>query len=110
MFQNSLKPTTWQVRSTVTSSTGQRAKDFLPFFKPTHEFCSQSETASKPAVTFLLDPLDRVVGVLNADQTWSKTRITPWSQASYDAGDTVLIEDPSTDEDIGIYFQGLHKA
>ncbi|PLB53297.1 SpvB-domain-containing protein, partial [Aspergillus steynii IBT 23096] len=102
--------TTWQVSSAVTSCNGQQVKNFLPFFKPTHEFCAQSEIATKPATTFLLDPLDRTVGVLNADQTWSKTRITPWSQISYDAGDTVLIEDPSTDEDIGSYFQGLDKT
>ncbi|KAB8220806.1 SpvB-domain-containing protein [Aspergillus novoparasiticus] len=100
----------WQCSSSVTSTKGQRVKEFLPFFKPTHEFCPQGIVSDRPATTFLFDPLDRVVGVLNADQTWSKTRFTPWAQVHYDEGDTVLIKDPATDEVVGSCFQGLDRG
>ncbi|KAF7586480.1 hypothetical protein BBP40_008805 [Aspergillus hancockii] len=100
----------WQFSSSVTATKGQCVKEFLPFFKSTHKFCSQRDISNGPVTTFLLDPLDRVVCVLNADHTWSKTQFKPWAQVYYDTGDTVRIEDPATDEDIGSYIQGLDKG
>ncbi|KAE8384306.1 SpvB-domain-containing protein [Aspergillus alliaceus] len=100
----------WQFSSGVTSMKGLCVKEFLPFFKSSHKFYPQTHMSNRPATIFLLDPLDRTVGVLNADHTWSKTQFMPWAQVYYDAGDTVLIEDPATDEDIGSYMRGLDKG
>ncbi|KID75519.1 RHS repeat-associated core domain protein, partial [Metarhizium brunneum ARSEF 3297] len=62
-----------------------------------------------PVTTTLRDPLGRVLGVLYPDQTWSKTRFTPWTKADYDAGNTSNVEDPATDDDVGSYFERLPR-
>ncbi|KAI0543611.1 65kDa B protein-domain-containing protein [Xylaria curta] len=93
----------WVIRD----NKGQPAKQFLPFSAPTHVFQPQTDDASFPATILLRDPLDRVVATLNADHTWSKVRFSPWTQVTFDTGDTVGIDDPSTDEDVGAYFATL---
>ncbi|PYH31236.1 uncharacterized protein BO87DRAFT_418303 [Aspergillus neoniger CBS 115656] len=75
----------------------------------TPSFSSANGNLTLPATTFVRDPLGRVVGVLNADHTWTKTRFTPWMESSFDAGDTILI-DPTSDVDVGSYFRQLKLA
>ncbi|KAI8960769.1 virulence plasmid 65kDa B protein-domain-containing protein [Daldinia sp. FL1419] len=94
----------WVIRD----NKGQPAKQFLPFSAPTHIFQPQTDDASFPATILLRDPLDRIVATLNADHTWTKVRFSPWTQVSFDAGDTVGIDDPSTDQDVGAYFLMLN--
>ncbi|THC91814.1 hypothetical protein EYZ11_008729 [Aspergillus tanneri] len=93
----------------IQSQNGQPVKQFLPFFKSSHKFCFQSEQLDKPAIVYFRDGLARLHGILNADRTWSKHRYTPWMEEQWDAGDTILIDDPSKDIDVGIYFQLLER-
>jgi RHS repeat-associated protein len=50
------------------------------------------------------------VATLHPDQSWEKVVFDPWRQDSWDANDTVLISDPSTDPDVGVYFARLPSA
>ncbi|KAA8646767.1 hypothetical protein EYZ11_010776 [Aspergillus tanneri] len=88
----------------------QTVKESLPFFSPTHHFRLLTGKHDAPATTFLRDPLDKDVAVLNADHTWSKNRFTPWAKTMFDAGNTVLLDDPATDPDVGSSFQKLERS
>lgn len=100
----------WQFSNNVLyNNKKQLVRQFLPFTTPTHHFQPLTYTTCAPATTLLRDSLDRVVSVLNADRTWTKTRFAPWSQVIFDAGDTVEIEDPGNDEDVGCYFQTVDR-
>jgi RHS repeat-associated protein len=100
----------WSVNGwVIRDNKGQPAKQFLPFSAPTHIFQPQTDDTSFPATIVLRDPLDRIVATLNADHTWNKVRFSPWTQVIFDAGDTVGIEDPSTDQDVGAYFVTLDR-
>lgn len=82
----------WQVSGwAIHDQKRQLMRQFPPFMNATHRFSPPSDHSS--ATTFLRDPLDRVVAIVNPDRTWSKTRFTPWMQAHFDAGDTVHIKD-----------------
>jgi RHS repeat-associated protein len=87
----------------------QPVKQFQPFTATTHSFRPQEDSSLAPATTLLRDPIDRVVAVLNADHTWTKTRFDAWKQVEYDEGDTVTIDDPTKDEDVGTYFAMLER-
>src|SRR6185503_18279512 len=39
--------------------------------------------------------------------TWEKTVFDAWRQENWDANDTVLVVDPKTDPDVGMFFQRL---
>ncbi|KAL7932808.1 hypothetical protein V8C35DRAFT_73008 [Trichoderma chlorosporum] len=109
------KEVTWDFSGwVVQDNKGQPAQEFQPFQALSHTFRHQSEgpdqTLSPLAATHLRDPLGRVIGVVNADHTWSKTVFTPWTQLDYDTGDTVLIEDPATDIDVGQHFRRLDRS
>jgi RHS repeat-associated protein len=93
----------------IKDSKGHPVRVCLPVFAPDHHFRPQSNLDS-PKTTHLLDPLDRMIGTLYADHTWTKERLTPWTKSDYDAGDTVKIDDPSLDEDVGPFFRGLQKS
>ncbi|KAK5996113.1 Toxin subunit YenB-like protein [Cladobotryum mycophilum] len=96
----------WVIRD----NKNQPVRQFLPFTAVTHDFRPQEDSHSAPSTTLLRDPLSRVVAVLNGDHTWSKTRFTPWMQVDFDAGDTVRIDDPEADRDVGGYFSMLSRA
>ncbi|GFF59312.1 SpvB domain-containing protein [Aspergillus udagawae] len=40
---------------------------------------------------------------------WGKTKFRPWSRCIFDPGDTVALEDPATDPDVGSSFQLLGR-
>lgn len=94
----------------INDNKGMPVQSFRPFQAPSHLFRGQADVGSVLATTTLRDPLDRVVGVLNADHSWVKTRFTPWTQVDFDPGDTVRIDDPAKDEDIGQYFERLDRS
>ncbi len=62
-----------------------------------------------PVKTTLRDPIGKELGVLYPDHTWSKTQFTPWTKADYDAGSTSNVEDPTTDDHVGSYFERLPR-
>jgi RHS repeat-associated protein len=94
----------------VYDNKAQPVQTFHPFEASSHHFLGHPQSQSLLATTLLRDPLDRVVGLLNADHTWSKTRFTPWNQMTFHAGQTATIEDPAQDEDLGQYFKRLDKS
>ncbi|THC93969.1 hypothetical protein EYZ11_006546 [Aspergillus tanneri] len=99
----------WQFSGCVLRDRqGDPVKQLVPFFSASHEYHSPTASADRPATITFKDPVGRRVGELNADHTWSKRRITPWRDERWDAGDTILVEDPSGDEDVGIHFQLLN--
>ena len=59
------------------------------------------------SATLFYDPIERVVATLHPNHTWDKVVFDPWQQATWDVNDTVLIADPTTDPDVGEYFQRL---
>jgi hypothetical protein len=105
-------PQRWRCSGrTLRDNKGLLVRKFLPFFSKSHTFQPQSPSTSdrNPSTTIFPDALDRVVGILNADHTWSKIRRTPWLTEVFDTGDTVLIGNPTTDADIGIFFNALEE-
>jgi len=56
------------------------------------------------------DPLERAVATLRPDHTWEKVVFDPWQEVTWDVNDTVLIENPTDDLDVGGFFAGLDTA
>ncbi|KAE8309263.1 virulence plasmid 65kDa B protein-domain-containing protein [Aspergillus transmontanensis] len=101
----------WQVSNfTICDIKGQPVREFLPSTQSTHHFKSQEESKGAFATTTLRDHLSRDICVLNPDRTWSKVQILPWSQAIFDAGDTVEISNPAEDEDVRPWFEQMNQS
>ncbi|GAP91519.1 hypothetical protein SAMD00023353_3101290 [Rosellinia necatrix] len=103
---------TWRCSGlTLNDSKGQSVRQFFPFFSKSHTYQPQLPSNSGPSLstTFLRDALDRDIGTLQADHTWSKVRYTPWLTEHFDAGDTVLTSNPTTDPDVAIFFNALDE-
>lgn len=104
------EPGKWQLSGrTIYDNKSLPVRRFHPFFSNSHLLQSQPTDQEHLAMTWIRDPLDRVVGSLNPDHTWQKVRHTPWSAEIYGTGDNVLVEDPSQDADVGFGFKALEK-
>ncbi|KAL3467024.1 hypothetical protein BJX64DRAFT_284173 [Aspergillus heterothallicus] len=100
-------PAQWRISEwMIKNSKGNPVRVCQPSFAPDHHFRFEANIDS-PKVTNLLDPLDRVRGILHPDHTWSKQRVTPWSTVEYDVGSTVAVENPALDPDVGPFFKSL---
>ncbi|KAI4159141.1 MAG: hypothetical protein LQ342_006845 [Letrouitia transgressa] len=93
---------------TAYNNKGMKVRVYEPFFSRTHEYESDNKLGVSP-ITFY-DPLGRAVGVLSPDHTWSKVLFEPWRSEAWDKNDTVLIENPANDEDVGDYFKRLSEG
>jgi RHS repeat-associated protein len=84
---------------TVFDNKGRPVRQYEPFFSVTSafEFAAQTGVAS----TLFYDPPGRGIAVLHPDQSWIKTVITAWARQTWDANDTIRIDDPRTDANIG---------
>jgi RHS repeat-associated protein len=91
---------------TLLDSEGRPVQTFQPFYRDTHTFLPPSEIKSPSTIKFV-DTMGRVRGSLRSDQLWSKVQQTAWSEVSYDFGDTILIDNPAADPDIGPYLSKL---
>lgn len=89
----------------IFNNKGKPIRRYEPFFDDTHDF-KFGVTVGVSSVLFY-DPVGRVAATLHPNQTWEKVVLDPWRQESWDVNDTVLILDPSTDVDVGSYFQRL---
>ncbi len=89
----------------VFNNKGAPVRAFEPFFSSTHAF----EMGARIGVSswMLYDPLGRVVATLHPDHSWEKRVFGPWREATWDAGDTVLITNPAQDVDVGDAFARL---
>ncbi|EOD63595.1 SpvB/TcaC N-terminal domain-containing protein [Amycolatopsis vancoresmycina] len=93
---------------TIFNNKGKPVRTFEPFFTATPRF-EFAKAAGVSSVLFY-DPMDRVVVTLNPDSTYTKTRLDPWHEETWDANDTVLLhpgEDPETAGYTGRYLAGL---
>lgn len=90
---------------TVFDNKGQPVRQYEPFFSATPAF----EFARTKGVSPVLcrDPLGRVVATLHPDHTWEKAVFDPWRQVTHDVSDTIAVDDPSTDADVGGFFRRL---
>ncbi|KAF1844451.1 SpvB-domain-containing protein [Cucurbitaria berberidis CBS 394.84] len=80
-----------------------------PYFSSTSHYTRLAGLQLTRTINFF-DALDRRVGILNPDHSWSKIHQGPWYRTAYDAGDTVLIKDPSSDPDVGLFFCTLDTS
>ncbi|KAI5460180.1 65kDa B protein-domain-containing protein, partial [Mariannaea sp. PMI_226] len=93
----------------VNDIDGSMVKAFQPFFAKNHLY-NQFPSQEVPATYEFVDAVGRQVGVLYADHTWTKTNFSAWSEITYRTIDTINIENPKDDADIGFYFNSLAPA
>lgn len=90
---------------TVFNNKGKPVRQFEPFFSATHRFESDVRVGVSPILFY--DPVERAVATLNPNHTWQKVVFDPWHQKSWDVNDTVLIENPAEDLNVGDFFSRL---
>lgn len=90
---------------TIFNNKGKPVKQYEPFFDDTHAFRFGRQVGV--SATLFYDPTQRVVATLHPNHTWGKAVFDPWRQESWDANDTVLIDDPASDADVGAFFRRL---
>ncbi|KAJ4032988.1 hypothetical protein NW756_014037 [Fusarium oxysporum] len=88
----------------IFNNKGSPVRQYEPFFTDTFYF-EYSVVIGVGSITFY-DPLNREIGQLNPDHTWTKTVFDSWSQEVWDVNDTAQIE-PTTDPSLGSYFRRL---
>ncbi|GAA0915238.1 SpvB/TcaC N-terminal domain-containing protein [Virgisporangium aurantiacum] len=83
----------------VLDNKGKPVRKYEPFFSGTAGF----EFAVKAGVSpvLLYDPLGRLVATLHPNQVFSKTIHRVWDRQVWDVNDTVAIDDPGQDPDVG---------
>lgn len=100
----------WCIHSQdIRDGNGNVISTMQPYFCPSGHYKRVSGMQLQRTINFF-DALDRNVGVLNPNHSWSKICRTPWCQTTYDAGDTVLVEDPCADPDVGPFFKTLDAS
>lgn len=92
----------------VFNNKGKPVKQFEPFFDDTHAFRFDQRVGV--GSTLFYDPVERVVATLHPDHTWEKVVFNPWQQATWDVNDTVLIDNPEDDADVGGFFANLDPS
>jgi RHS repeat-associated protein len=93
---------------TIFNNKGKAVRQYEPFFSQLpkgHQFEFGVQVGVSPILCY--DPVDRVIATLNPNHTYEKVVFDPWHQDSWDANDTVLQTDPTTDPDVGAVFQLL---
>jgi YD repeat-containing protein len=93
--------TGWQ----VFNNKGKVVRQYEPFFTETPRFELAVQVGVSPIMFY--DPLQRVVGTLNPDHSFTKNVIDVWKQEDWDTNDTVLITDPRNDLHLGDFFKRL---
>jgi len=90
---------------TIFNNKGKPVRQFEPFFTPTHDFEFDARVGFSP--TFFYDPALRTIGTLHADHSWEKIVFSAWHQETWDVNDTLHVDDPRDDADLGDYFRRL---
>jgi hypothetical protein len=85
---------------TIFNNKGKPIRKYEPFFDDAVDF-KFGGTVGVSSILFY-DPALRVVATLHPDHSWEKVIFDPWRQESWDANDTVLILDPTTDPDLDV--------
>ena len=94
---------------TIFNNKGKPVRQFEPFFSPLPAMGHQFEFGVQVGVSPILcyDPLCRVVTTINANHSYQKVVFDPWHQETWDSNDTIRQTDPTTDPDVGDFFQLL---
>ncbi|KAJ2973538.1 hypothetical protein NQ176_g6551 [Zarea fungicola] len=92
----------------IFNNKNKPVRAYEPFFSGTHEF--QDRAIFGVSSITLYDAVGRPVAALSPDHTWTKVKHGPWGTESWDKIDTVAIEDPATDEDVGPFFNLLPRT
>lgn len=92
---------------TVFNNKGKPVRTFEPFFTDTHEFEFDARIGVSSETFY--DPLDRSIGELHPDHTWTKYIFDAWKSETWDTNDTAAT-DPTTDEHLGPFFARLDLA
>lgn len=94
---------------TIFNNKGKPVRQYEPFFSQLavkgHQFEFGIQTGVSSIVMY--DPIGRVVATLHPNQTYEKIVFDSWHKESWDANDTVLVNDPADDADVGRYFDFL---
>ncbi len=93
---------------TIFNNKGKPVRQYEPFFTYDFEFEFNAVAGVSPILFY--DPVGRAVATLRPDHTFEKVVFDPWGQQSWDANDTALVEDPSQDTDVGVYFQRIPQG
>jgi len=101
---------------TIFNNKGSPVKKYEPFFSSTHEFEFAKAVGVSPTIFY--DPLGRAVATLYPNHTYEKVVFDPWHQVNWDVNDTIIRvmddgtikTDPSSDPDVGGYFERPPKA
>lgn len=88
----------------VLNNKGNPVKNYEPFFTGTSQY--EANISVGVSSTIFYDPIQRIIGTLNPDHTWSKKLFDCWTQQTWDQNDTVRL-DAKSDEDIGSHFGRL---
>jgi RHS repeat-associated protein len=98
----------WVVSDLAINNGGSKAvRQYDAAFDSSHIFSHPTTTVFS---TNFYDPFGRLVATVLPNHTWAKQVYSPWSQATYDPGDNVLVEDPVSDPDVGVYLSGLEDS
>ncbi|HLJ88498.1 MAG TPA: SpvB/TcaC N-terminal domain-containing protein [Candidatus Angelobacter sp.] len=95
----------------INNNKGKPVRKYEPFFSRLaagHKFEFGVTAGVSPIICY--DPAERIVATLHPNHTYEKAVFDPWGQATWDVNDTVAQDDPTTDPDVGDYFQRLPSA
>jgi RHS repeat-associated protein len=90
---------------TVRDNKGRVVRKYEPFFTATHEFEFAVVQGVSPVEVF--DPLGRSVVTLHPDRSWEKVVRSAWQVETWDRNDTIAIDDPADDADVGEWLAAL---
>ncbi|HEX9200978.1 MAG TPA: SpvB/TcaC N-terminal domain-containing protein [Acidobacteriaceae bacterium] len=96
----------------IFNNKGKPVRQYEPFFSQLpargHEFEFGVTVGVSPIV--LYDPAGRTAATINPNHTWEKALFDPWRVEQWDVHDTVAMDDPALDPDVGMYFARLPDA
>jgi RHS repeat-associated protein len=99
----------WKVESIEAATfSGKMKRTFQPFYTSGPQFVSV-ESIHTPFSNTFNDVRGRCVASLLPNHTWTKTTFTAWSKKDCDAGNTIDIDDPGQDPDVGMYFKRISR-
>lgn len=93
---------------TIYNNKGKPVRQYEPFFSAVHTF-EFAQTVGVSSILFY-DPTQRLVATLHPNHSFEKVVFDPWMQANWDVNDTVLVSDPTHDQDVGEYFTRLPQS
>ncbi len=97
---------------TIFNNKGKPVRQYEPFFSqlPARKHQFEFGVATGVSPIFCYDPLGRTAITIRPNRTYEKVVFDPWHSQNFDANDNVARDDPTTDPDVGGYFQRLPAA